>query len=140
MRPQGLRNSIRVFTFATKFFCGWGEFDICRQEPCLGFRLYASHNLNSWHVKHCSKCQPANQIINKCISKAVKDRNRDNLSSICYLAGINSELRKGPMSAARLVLDISNHSQVQSICFEEQWSWRLKHYGIMVTAFWHSKV
>lgn len=75
-------NWIKVFTFATRFFCGrgGGEFDIRHKEPCLGLRLYASHNLNSWRVKHFSKCQRADQITNVFMSsKAVKDRNRGNL-------------------------------------------------------------
>lgn len=59
---------------------GGGEFDIRHKEPCLGLRLYASHNLNSWRVKHFSKCQRADQITNVFMSsKAVKDRNRGNL-------------------------------------------------------------
>lgn len=43
--PQGRRNRIKVFTFATKFFCGWWRgADTRHKEPCLGLRLRSSHN------------------------------------------------------------------------------------------------
>lgn len=112
MRPQVLRNWIKVFTFATKFCCGRGEFHIRHKELCLDFRLRASHNLNSWRVAHCSKCQQANQMTNAwfLISEAVKEE----------VGAIEKQLELSSIALRHIIAPL----------YRVQCMWRLKPWGV----------